>query len=187
MKLSIDTYALKLAIDSVKKQRRKGDVRPIMQGVTFRMEDDVLCLETVDGYRIASAMIQSSKQEEGDFIEGVFDLPESLRLDVKALTTLEFTEKQLIIENGGLTIACRRIDGEPFDTTKIFPDEADIKHEYAFNPKYLAEALSAMKNTTRRREPVIIKLKESETAPVVLEFERDGVKQKHLILPIIRP
>ena len=184
MKLSVDTYALKLAIDSVKKQRSKDDWKPIMQGVAFRMEEDnVLRIETVDGYRIASAAINVAVNEAGDFIEGVYDLPKTLRLDTKALTTLEFTQKQLIIENGGLTIACRRIDGEPFDTAKIFPDESKIDREYAFNPKYLAEALSAMKNTSRESESVILKLQESEFAPVVLEFEKDGVRQKHLVMP----
>ena len=184
MKLSVDTYALKLAIDSVKKQRSKDDLRPIMQGVTFRMmEDSVLCLEAVDGYRIASAVISVAVQEAGDFTEGVFDLPRTLRLDTKALTTIEFTQKQLIIENGGLTIACRRIDGEPFDTAKIFPDESKIEHEYLFDPKFLAEALSAMKSTSRGSESVRLKFQESEFAPVVLEFEKDGVRQKHLVMP----
>ena len=184
MKLSIDTYALKLAIDSVKKQRSKDDLRPIMQGVTFKIEEEnVLRIESVDGYRIASAAINVAVYEAGDFIEGVYDLPATLRLDTKALTTLEFTDKQLIIENGGLTIACRRIEGEPLDTAKIFPDESKIEHEYLFDPKFLAEALSAMKSTSRGSESVRLKFQESEFAPVVLEFEKDGVRQKHLVMP----
>ena len=186
MKLAVDTRMFKLAVDSIKKQRSKDSARTIMQGVAFRLtEDDVLCLETVDGYRIATATLAVSREEESDFTEGVYDLPKTLRLDTKSPTTLEFTQEQLTIENGGMALSCKRIDGEPFDTSKIFPDdEADIEYEYAFNPKYLAEALSAMKNTARTNVPVILKFQESEFAPVVLEFEKDGVKQKHLLMPM---
>ena len=66
MKLSVDTSTLKTAIDSVKKQRSTDDTKLILQGVAFRlMENDVLCLEAIDGYRIASAMIPTAKHEDG--------------------------------------------------------------------------------------------------------------------------
>ena len=185
MKLAVDTNMFKLAVDSVKKQRSSDDMHPIMQGVFFRMTgDDELCLEAVDGYRIANATLAVAREEEGDFTDGVYDLPKTLRLDTKTQTTLEFTREQLIIENGGITLACKCVDGDPFDSSKIFPDEADIEHEYLFDPKYLAEALSTMKNTRRTSHSVRLKFQKSETAPLVLEFDNNGVKQKHLLMPM---
>ena len=184
MKLSVDTRMFKLAVDSIEKQRISDSSGGRLIGVTFRLsEDDVLCLETVDGSRIASATLMATRQDDDDFTDGVFDLPETLELDTESPTTLEFTQDQVIIENGGLVLVCRRIIGTPIDTSRLFPDESDIEQEYLFDPRYLAEALSTMKNTGDTSDSVHLKFQRSDIAPLLIEFEKDGVTQKHLIIP----
>ncbi len=110
-----------------------SDVRPIYTGTLFELEDDMLTLVSVDGYRLAKRCerLENVKLENCSFV-----VPGSALSDIERICTdsedavsVAVGAKHISFSIGETVIVTRRLEGEFLNYRKSIPDNFKIEVE----------------------------------------------------------
>ena len=120
---------------------KAGGTRPILEYIKLTFAGDTAKAEALDSYKAGYIMLSLSNSE-GD---GTMLLPTTGKLkksDVFAVITE--SEKEIEIRTATGASIYRKVEGEFFDTSKIYPQD-EPQQIFGFDPSLLADALKAFK------------------------------------------
>ena len=107
-----------------------NDSRPVHTGSLFELENNVLTIVSVDGYRLA---LRREHLEEGQMEDCTFIVPgaalgevEKIAIDSEDLVTLSLGEKHILFSMGGTVILSRRLEGDFLNWRQAIPQESKI-------------------------------------------------------------
>lgn len=146
----------------------ENQARPIHTGCLFEIEDDVLTMVAVDGYRLALRRAKVDAGRSMKFVVPGGALREVEKLlddtDEKAVFTLG--TKHITFSAAGVTLVCRLLEGEFLDWRRVVPTQ---------NPILLTAARMKFYNAIDRMSLMI---SEKAKSPVRCTFDQNEVDLK---------
>lgn len=174
MKIIMESKELKEVFKTVKKfVAKSGGVRPDLEGVHFKFEDNVCITLALDGYKAVEIRTACITDGDGEmkFIVPIIDVPKSEFVEI----TEDKTEVTFRFDN--LTQqTVRKIvsDGNMHNWEKFIPKKEPI-FKIGIDPKLLKEVCTAMDNQTGMIEIDFY----SQTEPVIIK----GANKMGLVMP----
>jgi len=142
-----------------------NEVRPIYTGILFDIEDDMLTLVAVDGFRLAK---RTEKIEEGKMENCSFVVPGHTLSDIEKIcsdegsVSISVGSKHISFEMGDTVVITRKIEGDFLNYKKSIPT--------AF--KYTVKAIKSEFMSSIDRVAIIVS--EKNSSPVRITFN-DGI------------
>ena len=174
-KIEIPQNILKSMIDQTIFAVSKDEARPVYTGTLFEIENDSLCLVSVDGYRLArrTEILKNCQLENCSFIVPGFSLTDIEKIcdDSDNPASISVGEKHISFNIGNTVLVTRRLDGDFLNHRKAVPENFRYVIEINRN-----EMISVI-------DRVALMLSEKNGNPVRITFE-DGKIDCLCITPI---
>ena len=152
-----------------------NDIRPIYTGTLFEIEDDVLTLVSVDGFRLAmrKEQIENAQMENCSFVVPGSALSDIERIctDEDGMVQISVGAKHISFAIGSTVVVTRRLEGEFLNYRRSIPTE--------FKYKVKIEKSELMSTIDR----VSLIVSEKNSSPVRMTFE-DGKISCLCVTPI---
>ena len=156
----IDQKVLKTTINQTLFATSTQESRPILTGINFRLNDNIMEVTATDSYRLSKKRIKldESYNNNVDIIIPNRNLNEIVKLmnddDVKI--ELHIFSNKVIFKINNLVVMTRLINGNYPDTNKLIPEKFDIKIKLNLDTFY--NAIDRASLLTNAEEKNIIKL-----------------------------
>jgi DNA polymerase-3 subunit beta len=166
--ITITQHDLRDMIDGTIFAVSENQVRPIHTGCLFEIEDDVLTMVGVDGYRLALRRAPVDAGRPMKFVVPGTALREVEKMleDTDEKATFTLGTKHITFAANGVTLVCRLLEGEFLDWRRVVPTE---------NPILLTAQRTKLYNAIDRMSLMI---SEKVKAPVRCTFEENEVDLK---------
>lgn len=156
----IEQGVFKTAINQTLFASSLQESRPILTGINFKLNDDIMEVTATDSYRLAKKRIKldSPVLENVDIIIPNRNLSEIIKMisdDNKNIELHIFTNK-VIFKIDNLIVMTRLLNGNYPDTNKLIPDNFDLKIKVNLNNFF--NAIDRASLLTNNEEKNIIKL-----------------------------
>lgn len=126
-KIQIKSKVLRQSLQEVVFAAALDDARPVLNGIYFKIDKNVLILAATDSYRLAEKRISYTGKEVGkSVIIPARTISELTRIlpDTDTEVSLVFTDNQLLLLFDSTQVVSRLIEGTFPDYTQIIPKEA---------------------------------------------------------------
>lgn len=119
-----------------------SESRPVYMGTLFTLQDGVLTMVSVDGYRLALRKEEVSGANVDKFIVPGSALSDVERIckDSKELIHISLSPKHVFFEIGATSIISRRLEGEFIDYNNAIPEK--FRYEVIVDRRELLQAVS---------------------------------------------
>jgi len=166
-KISLPQKTLRSMINQTLFAVSDNDSRPVYRGTLFEIEDNVLTLVSVDGYRLAK---RSEKLEGGQMENCSFVVPGTALADVERIcgdtddvVSISVGTKHISFVIGETVIVSRRLEGEFLNYKKSIPENFRVVVDVE-----RAEFMAAI-------DRVALIISEKNSSPIRLTFNDSGI------------
>lgn len=145
----------------------KEDIKPILTGELIEIENDVLNIVAIDGFRIAHAFAPYSlPSEKVSIVVPSKSLSEISKIisDNDENISLFATDKHLLVDSDNLVIVTRLLDGEFMDYKKIF------------NESHTTKVKADRQTILQSLERAVLVARETTKTPVKFEITNNNLK-----------
>ncbi len=143
------------------------DIKPILTGELIEIEDNIINLVAIDGFRIAHAFASySSNSEKISMVVPSRSLMEISKIIAENDSEVDIytTDKHLLVESNNLTIVTRLLDGEFMDYKKIFNE--------SYTSKIVVDRLTLLNSLER----AVLVARETVKTPVKFSITDNNLK-----------
>ena len=127
----IKNSIFKSAINQTAFASSTQESRPVLTGINFKIEDDILEFTATDSYRLAKKKINLDKKlsQSINIIVPTKNLVELVRMisDDEDNMVIHIFNNKIIFKFNTITLMSRLINGNYPDTSKLIPDEFEVK------------------------------------------------------------
>ena len=164
----VDSDVLKTTINQTLFATSLQESRPILTGLNFKINKDILEVTGTDSYRLSKKRIKLSDtvKEDIDIVvpyKTLSELPKIISSDEKI--ELHIFSNKLLLKSENLIIMTRLINGNYPDTNKLIPESFELKVKVNLNSFY--NAIDRASLLTNNEEKNIIKLETKKNKMII--------------------
>ena len=158
--IKLDRKLFKNSINQTIFSTSTQESRPILTGINFKIQNNVMQITATDSYRLSKKIINLNQKLDDDYdiIIPNRNLSEIIKMinDTDDLIELHLFPNKAIFKLDNLLIMTRLLNGNYPDTNKLIPEKFDIKIKVNLNSFY--NAIDRASLLTNAEEKNIIKL-----------------------------
>ncbi len=146
----------------------QDDSKPVLTGELIEINDGVINIVSVDGYRISykkAALLSSAGEEEAIVpAKTLNEISKILSSDDEDEVDIYFTDKHALFDISGNVVVSRLIDGDYIKYEQSFTDEYKTRIDCDRNEMISSLERASLLSRETRKTPVILEIKGDKTS-----------------------